>query len=445
MLRDALASRHIGKVIRAYRYAHDPVISQTTVGRWIGLTQGQVSRHERGGPVTDLHRLERWARALRVPERLLWFTLPPVEPVDDFHPVKRLILPRNLPLRRQVPDEGGDDVNRRGLLKAAGVTAAAAGSALLAASPWQRLTEATARGRAADDTTVELVEDKTSEFYQTEEVVPARQLLTALRQHRATIHALVNNTRRADLRSRLLVALGETDALTGWLWFDLNQPDHAALAWRGTLQLAEQVGDGPLAACALGYWSYLASARGATRAAIRMLVAAGERVRGSSAPATRSWIAVREAEERASLSEESEALRAVERAITAFDYAHPRTERPWTAFFTASRLGSSTVTTYNRLGHRDADATADSLLASLGPSENKVRALVLSDLALSAVRTQNFDRADGLASAALDLASRTEASLAIGRLRELRSALPRKRHSGTADQLRQRLAVLGDA
>jgi hypothetical protein len=43
-LRDALESRHFGQVLNAYRYEHRPVLTQAKVGRWLGLTQGQVSR-----------------------------------------------------------------------------------------------------------------------------------------------------------------------------------------------------------------------------------------------------------------------------------------------------------------------------------------------------------------------------------------------------------------
>ena len=70
-LRDALRSRHFGQVIHAYRHAHYPVLTQAKIGRWLDLTQGQVSRLERmSEPAHDLDKLDQWARALRVPEHL---------------------------------------------------------------------------------------------------------------------------------------------------------------------------------------------------------------------------------------------------------------------------------------------------------------------------------------------------------------------------------------
>ncbi|MPZ66626.1 MAG: helix-turn-helix domain-containing protein [Pseudonocardiaceae bacterium] len=67
-MRDALDARHFGQVLYAYRHEHRPVLTQAKVGRWLGLTQGQVSRLERSDqPTHDLSKLDHWARALRIP------------------------------------------------------------------------------------------------------------------------------------------------------------------------------------------------------------------------------------------------------------------------------------------------------------------------------------------------------------------------------------------
>jgi hypothetical protein len=84
-LRKAFGARHFGQVVYAYRYEHRPVLTQTKVGRWLGLSQGQVSRLERTEePYHDLNKLDEWARALHIPQRYLWFQLsqqPPEEPM----------------------------------------------------------------------------------------------------------------------------------------------------------------------------------------------------------------------------------------------------------------------------------------------------------------------------------------------------------------------------
>ena len=76
-MRDALATRHIGKIIYAYRtnHFHGQVVSQSAVAGWASISQTQISRIESGPPVHDLRRLAHWARVLRIPHRLLWFRL----------------------------------------------------------------------------------------------------------------------------------------------------------------------------------------------------------------------------------------------------------------------------------------------------------------------------------------------------------------------------------
>jgi transcriptional regulator with XRE-family HTH domain len=78
-MRDALTSRHMGAVIKAYRrhpfHGRHPIPQQTVAG-WLGVTQGQLSRIENGPAVVHLDRLIRWARVLDIPSSCLWFTLP---------------------------------------------------------------------------------------------------------------------------------------------------------------------------------------------------------------------------------------------------------------------------------------------------------------------------------------------------------------------------------
>jgi tetratricopeptide (TPR) repeat protein len=79
LMREALASWHIGQVIRAYRHHphHGPrPLSQELVASWLRLTQTQLSRAENGLPVKDLDKLTHWAQTLKIPARHLWFQLP---------------------------------------------------------------------------------------------------------------------------------------------------------------------------------------------------------------------------------------------------------------------------------------------------------------------------------------------------------------------------------
>lgn len=78
-IQDALSTRHMGRVLRAYRlHQHHGRrrLTQSTVASWAGMSQGQLSTIENGPPVNQLDRLVWWALLLGIPEEHLWFKLP---------------------------------------------------------------------------------------------------------------------------------------------------------------------------------------------------------------------------------------------------------------------------------------------------------------------------------------------------------------------------------
>jgi hypothetical protein len=76
-MRQALATRHMGKIARAFRtHAYGRPISQSVAASWFFLTQAQLSRIESGPPIQNMDRLVQWAHILHIPENLLWFPLP---------------------------------------------------------------------------------------------------------------------------------------------------------------------------------------------------------------------------------------------------------------------------------------------------------------------------------------------------------------------------------
>ncbi|MBE1572981.1 helix-turn-helix domain-containing protein [Amycolatopsis roodepoortensis] len=80
--RAAFASQHIGKVFKAYRnhprhrQLFGKALNQELLGRWLGLTQAQVSKLENGKPEQNLDSLRSYAKKLHLPQHLLWFDFP---------------------------------------------------------------------------------------------------------------------------------------------------------------------------------------------------------------------------------------------------------------------------------------------------------------------------------------------------------------------------------
>lgn len=253
------------------------------------------------------------------------------------------------------------------------------------------------------------------------------------------MRTLTENTTEDGLRRRLLTSAGETEALAGWVLFDTGRPDEAQRVLHGAVDTARASGDRALVSCILGYWSYLLASTGDTPGAVRMLADASDYVRGSDA-ATQAWILARRAEEQATIGDTASALRSLDQAVAVFDYVPAGPGRAWTSFFTANRLGGLAVSTYGRMAHPETDDLAATLLGSLTPAETKVRALVLADLATSVARRGDYDRLAVLAEDSAELATRTEASLALDRLWEVVDVIPHDA-TGTPRDVRERLTA----
>jgi DNA-binding XRE family transcriptional regulator len=78
----AFESQHIGKVFKVYRNhprhlrLFGKALNQELLGRWLGLTQAQVSKLENGKPEQNLEALRNYARILHLPQHMLWFDFP---------------------------------------------------------------------------------------------------------------------------------------------------------------------------------------------------------------------------------------------------------------------------------------------------------------------------------------------------------------------------------
>jgi DNA-binding XRE family transcriptional regulator len=306
--------------------------------------------------------------------------------------------------------------------------------------PWQRLAHALDHPSQLDDQAVEYLEWYTLDFFRREEHTPARQLAADLQAHIERLEHLLRGA-RDDYLIRLLMTTGEALALAGWLAFDCKEHMRADDLYGRAVYAARKAGDGPLAACTLAYRSYMAEAAGDIGSARELLTEAQTYVRGEHSAATRSWLAAREAEVDATLGDETSALRALDRAMAAYDYAHPHRERPWTGFFTPTRLGSMAVTTYARLDHAELDATTDSVVASLPATDAKIKAVILSDVATAAIKRGRHDRGAQLGHDALNATLAQEASLGRQRLHELHLMIHDKRDISALAELDDRLVA----
>jgi tetratricopeptide (TPR) repeat protein len=398
-----MSSREIGPILRSIR---------TQAGR-TRPEQAQVVEALQDGRYFDPERIKRWETGERIP------TKPDFELIARAYGLTVEVVREAVVLSRQARrlarlspliEQEEDEVDRRGFLSAA----VAAG---VASEPWGRLAAALS-GDRLDRETVAQLERSTALMFTAEEHTPARLLAARLSAHLDTITSVLPS---AGAHQRAItIAAGETAALAGWIHWDLG--DHStARQYYSTAALAgKNAGHGAVNALALGYASY-----GADPAKAReMLSAAQDQVRGPGYATARAWLCAREAEEAAKQGDREGAIRALERATTAFDYANPDGEQAWMSFFCRARLGSMTVATYAMVNHPGLGATADETLTALGDADTKVRVAILGDVATGYLTAGDVEQAVEIGRRALAATVETETIMGRVRLHALAQQLP---------------------
>jgi transcriptional regulator with XRE-family HTH domain len=365
--------------------------SQAAIATATGLSANRVRaiRH-RGRRITAYQELERLALGLDIDRGLLGlaFTVPGVAVAAE----PRMWTPRDLA-------DTVDDVRRRSALSLPALAAAAAATGVV--EPWNRLAYALTYPDRLDEQTVEHLQWRTREFFDREEYTPSRWLASDLRAHIERMTKLAADG-PVRFHGALMTSVGEALALAAWLAWDSGMSGTAERTYEKAAEVAKDVEDGPLLACTLGYRSYLAEADGDLPAARELLVGGQAHTHGRHSAGTRSWLAAREAEVAAALSAAAVAQRALDRALTAYDYAHPRDERSWTAFFTPSRLGGMAVTAYARTNHPGLERTTETVLASLPDNQVKAKAIILADVATAIIQLGDYERGAAIGHRALD-------------------------------------------
>ncbi|RMI44439.1 transcriptional regulator [Streptomyces triticirhizae] len=314
-----------------------------------------------------------------------------------------------------------------------GVSMLAAG---IATEPWGRLAAAVAGPNVDSEITDKLVA-KTADLFVTEHHLPARLLADRLGGHLETLTALI--PRSGPYRQALTVAAGETAALAGWAAYDIGDMDTARHYYKTAALAGREAGHPSVVALAMGYASYAV----APDKAREMLAAAQEHVRGAGYAAARSWLAAREAEEAAAIGDREGAVRSLDRATTAFDYANPDAEQAWIRFYQRPRLDSLMVSTYARLRHRDLEQSAQDALTHLGEDDSKVRIAVLADVATGYVVSGDVDQGVEVGKRFVKAATDTPTTMGRERLASLAGLLPAQ-HSAArdlAENIRAALAV----
>lgn len=333
---------------------------------------------------------------------------------------------RSRRLSRIMDDSAETSVDRRAFLS---VTALAAGAAT---EPWGRLMAALS-GTSLDPDGVQALQLTTAGMFESEEHIPASLMFDRLTGHLDTLTALLPSA--GPYREPLLICVAESAALAGWMAWDMGDHAGAGRYYSAAIQAGEAAGHGPASALALGYASYSASPDKARK----MLQQALTSVRGPGYATAQAWLSARAAEEAAKAGDRDDALRLLERARTAYDYAQPDGEQAWTRFFRPARLGSMEISTLAQLGDPGLAAAVTETLRQLGDDDAKIRCSVLGEAAIGYLAAGDAEQAVAVGAAALDATVAHDTTMGRMRLQTLAERLP---DGAESTDLRERIRAV---
>lgn len=383
-LANALWSRHFGRLLRAYRRAHDPELSQRKLGTWLGLSQGQVSRIESASePLAHSHdRLERWAATLGVPPDLLWFQ--PSYASDVYASADPGF---SLP-----PESDGGDVQRRQFVKTV------VGASLLAGSPSTAHATPAPTGDPASE-----IREMTTKFRRLDNQFGGGQGSAVIGTYlRTIVQPLLRNVRGTDgARAKLFTAAAEMHHLAGWMAYDVGHPDDGNRLLRVARKLCQEAGDDALTGEMFAAMSHQAAFHGSAKVAADLAGAARNAATRAALPALQSEAAAMEAHALAMRKDISGCMTALRKAELAFSAAEYSDRPGWLTYFDHAYLAAKFGHTFRELGKpREAEVFARrSLEMSDGFDRGKL--FNLSLLASTLADQRRVEEACATASAAV--------------------------------------------
>lgn len=405
-MRDALRSRHFGRILYAYRHEHRPVLTQARIGRWLGLTQGQVSRLERDPePADNLKKLVPWARSLRIPERHLWFRFPDGE---------------QRTARSRIASGNGS-------------------------FGWFGATTTQDHGVRAEHTHVASVREMTDAFRKLDNRYGgghARSMVAGYLS--ANVVPLLREGRyRHEVRRELAGAVAELGQLAGWMAYDMGDAGSGRLHLRQSLRLCQEVGDDALAAEMLAGMSHHA-------AFYRESLLATDLARAAKNSAARTRVftlvaesAVMEAHGLAQLRDRRACVTVLGEAERAFSVGKNDDRPAWLGYFDSAYLAAKFAHCF-----RDLDRPVEAerfARRSLEMSEGYDRGRLFNTALLASVLAdqRRVEEACETGSRAVALASDVQSVRVTAYLRDVAQRLARYRNDPQVQALYDEMAAVG--
>lgn len=389
-VREAAAAGRVGEVIRLVRKAQG--LSQTQLGAVTGRGQSTISRIERGGSGSrDVDTLRCIGSVLDIPAVMLGLAEQPNTKINN-----------------------GLPVNRRELLFGAASTGLA--SAFL---------PGTATGEDEAAATVHAI---TTAHRRLDGKTPSRELAEPVLAHLRMATRMQAKIWDPESSKAMAAAVSEAAGLAGWLHWDMHDLGSARHHYRNAVEQARRAGGDPmLTAYMLGSLASFVVQEGEAREGLALIRRAANAFGDDDRPATAdAWLASMEAVAHASVGDDADTWRALDRAAAAAERiaAQDTPPWPWVFPFNARKIASHRLMCAVRLHRPDVAYAAVEVLSLAGDHHRKQGALVLLDVASAHIQAREVEQALDVAITAVDLAAATRSERVLGRARQFRRIVP---------------------
>lgn len=400
--RDAVALQHIGLVSRAYRkhshhialYGKDG-IPQDIIGGWLGLSQPQISRIENGLPVRHLDDLTHWAKTLRIPEQLLWFTLPGSSPSGERAHVTKTSSAVAVSAQPPAPQAAADPLPLSPLSNGAPSNATVDASAMQAF-------------RAAD-----------------RQVGGGHLYATVINYLNTKVAPRLFGNDHSSEGPHVFTAGAALTEMAGWMAHDAGRDGRAQLHFGRAFDLVQIGGDHQLGAHILASMSHLAHHLGQPDKAVRLARRGRTLLRdGPQQPELEARLLAMQARGCAALREPASCTQLLAQAETVLcgDYAEPPSS--WISHFDEGSLASETARCMRQLGDLTEARRQAERIITLRPVE-RARSRAFGQLILVSVLIAQGqpDEAGAVAHDVLDATASLGSLLVIYQLANLKQLL----------------------
>jgi transcriptional regulator with XRE-family HTH domain len=340
----------------------------------------------------------------------------------------------------------GDDVERRELLA---LLYRAAGAAPVWAALPPGLRPSAARPALRDTGPVEgLGEHPYRRLWAS---TPTPALVSPALAHLNLVSQFLGGSRCGAEQARLAALAGEAAEFVGWLAYDMGNLPQGYEHYQSAIAYAERAGNEHLHAYLIAGMSLWAGLLGDGRTAVRLIDQARTLVPSGGLPTAQAWLAAREAVAYSRIGDASTALDALGRSEAAASRARPGEEPwPWAFPFDGARIAMyrGTVATILKLPKLAlpaleegmdglAPAPSDRSAKRSAEAGDKLRALVLCDLAESYVCVEEIEEVCRLLAEAFAIGLRMGCDRVLKRVGDIRAQLAPQKDVRAVRQLEQ--------